>query len=111
MEPETPKKTPKQKASSFLKATLPYVVIVIVVALIRTFIITPVQVEGMSMYSTLDDKEILLLKNGIYHEIISPVADSVENAISNLKTYNFPITFVGNIIDTYASIILEGKLH
>ena len=62
MEPETPKKTPKQKASSFLKATLPYVVIVIVVALIRTFIITPVQVEGMSMYSTLDDKEILLLK-------------------------------------------------
>lgn len=62
MEPETPKKTPQQKVSSFFKATLPYIVIVIVVALIRTFIITPVQVEGMSMYSTLDDNEILLLK-------------------------------------------------
>ena len=62
MELETPKKTTKQKASGFLKATLPYIIIVIVVALIRTFIITPVQVEGMSMYSTLDDKEILLLK-------------------------------------------------
>ena len=53
----------KQKLnSSVLNATLPYIIIVIVVALIRTFIITPVQVEGMSMYSTLDDKEILLLK-------------------------------------------------
>lgn len=62
MELETPKKTTKQKASGFLKSTLPYIIIVIVVALIRTFIITPVQVEGMSMYSTLDDKEILLLK-------------------------------------------------
>ena len=62
MELETPKKTTKQKVSSVLNATLPYVIIVIVVALIRTFIITPVQVEGMSMYSTLDDKEILLLK-------------------------------------------------
>lgn len=62
MELETPKKTAKQKVSSVLNATLPYIIIVIVVALIRTFIITPVQVEGMSMYSTLDDKEILLLK-------------------------------------------------
>lgn len=62
MEQETPKKTTKQKVSGFFKATLPYIVIVIVVALIRTFIITPVQVEGMSMYSTLDDNEILLLK-------------------------------------------------
>lgn len=62
MELETPKKTTKQKVSGVLNATLPYVIIVIVVALIRTFIITPVQVEGMSMYSTLDDKEILLLK-------------------------------------------------
>ena len=62
MKLETPKKTTKQKVSSVLNATLPYIIIVIVVALIRTFIITPVQVEGMSMYSTLDDKEILLLK-------------------------------------------------
>lgn len=47
------------------------------------------------------------LKNGIYHEIISPVADSVKNAISILQTYDSPITFVGDGIDTYASIILE----
>ena len=62
MEQETPKKTNAQKVSGFFKATLPYIVIVIAVALIRTFIVTPVQVEGLSMFSTLDDKEILLLK-------------------------------------------------
>ena len=47
---------------NFLKALLPYVIIVVVVVLIRTFIITPVQVDGTSMYPTLDDKEIMLLK-------------------------------------------------
>ena len=62
MELEEPKETKKQKISGVLKATLPYIIIIIVVALIRTFIITPVQVEGMSMFSTLNDKEILLLK-------------------------------------------------
>ena len=54
--------TKKNKINNALKATLPYIIIVIVVALIRSFIITPVQVEGMSMYSTLDNNEILLLK-------------------------------------------------
>ena len=47
------------------------------------------------------------LKNGIYHEIIFPVAESVENAISILQTDDSPITFVGDGINTYASIILE----
>ncbi len=50
------------KKNTFLKDLIPYVVIVIVVVLIRSFIITPVQVEGSSMYSTLNDGEILLLK-------------------------------------------------
>lgn len=45
----------------FLKELLPYVVIVIVVVLIRTFIVTPVQVDGPSMKPTLQNKELLLL--------------------------------------------------
>lgn len=45
-----------------LKEIIPYVIIVIVVVLIRTFIITPVSVDGNSMYPTLKDKEILILK-------------------------------------------------
>lgn len=46
----------------FLKEVIPYVVIIVVVVLIRSFVITPVQVDGQSMYPTLDDNEILILK-------------------------------------------------
>ena len=52
----------ESKISKFLKGTVPYIVIIIAVVLVRRYIITPVQVEGLSMYSTLDNKEILLLK-------------------------------------------------
>lgn len=45
-----------------LKEIVPYVVIILVVVLIRSFIVTPVRVQGSSMVPTLHDKEILLLK-------------------------------------------------
>lgn len=44
-----------------LKEIVPYVVIVLVVVLIRTFIITPVRVDGGSMNKTLENGDILLL--------------------------------------------------
>ncbi len=44
------------------KEVLPYLIIIIVVIIIRTFIITPVRVNGDSMKPTLVDKEIVLLK-------------------------------------------------
>lgn len=47
---------------NWFKELLPYVIIVVVVVLIRTFIVTPIQVQGTSMVPTLKDKEILLLK-------------------------------------------------
>jgi len=46
----------------FIKELIPYVIIIVVVVLIRMFIVTPVQVDGNSMYPTLKDNEILLLK-------------------------------------------------
>ncbi len=46
----------------FIKELIPYVVIVVIVVLIRTFIVTPVQVDGESMYPTLLDNQLLLLK-------------------------------------------------
>jgi len=52
----------ENKKNTFLKDLIPYIIIIIIVVLIRSFIITPVQVEGNSMYSTLNDGEILLLK-------------------------------------------------
>lgn len=46
----------------FIKEITPYIIIIVVVVLIRSFIITPVQVDGDSMYPTLNDNEILILK-------------------------------------------------
>ena len=45
-----------------IKELIPYVIIIVTVILIRTFIVTPVQVDGTSMYPTLNDNEVLLLK-------------------------------------------------
>lgn len=38
-----------------------YVCIIIVIILIRSFIVTPIRVNGASMYPTLKDKEIMIL--------------------------------------------------
>ena len=45
----------------FLKEIYPYLIIIIVVVLIRTFIATPVRVDGASMDSTLNNGDILIL--------------------------------------------------
>ncbi len=45
----------------FLKDISSYIIIVLIVVLIRTFIITPVKVNGSSMLPTLYNNDILLL--------------------------------------------------
>lgn len=44
-----------------LRSLVPYIIIIVVVVFIRTFIITPVKVNGNSMYPTLEGDEIMLL--------------------------------------------------
>lgn len=44
-----------------IKEIYPYIVIIVVVVLFRTFIATPVRVDGDSMNDTLNNKEILIL--------------------------------------------------
>lgn len=44
-----------------LKELIPYVVIIIFVLLIRTYIVTPIKVNGTSMYKTLKGNEICIL--------------------------------------------------
>ena len=51
----------KEKLKKILKELYPYVIIVVVVVLFRTFIATPVRVDGSSMDSTLKDGDILIL--------------------------------------------------
>ena len=47
---------------NFIKEVIPYIVIIIVVVLIRTFIATPVIVSGDSMKPNLHDGEMLLVR-------------------------------------------------
>ena len=55
------KKDPRDVVRNFFKELVPYIIIIFVVATIRTFIVTPVKVNGSSMYPTLKEGEILLL--------------------------------------------------
>ena len=50
-----------EKIKSFCKDLLPYVVIVLVVIIIRTFIVTPVRVDGPSMKPNLKNGNIMIL--------------------------------------------------
>lgn len=45
-----------------LKELIPYLIILIVVILIRTYLVTPIKVQGRSMYPTLTGKEFMILK-------------------------------------------------
>lgn len=51
---------------NFIKEWVPYLIIIIVVVLTRTYIITPVIVRGDSMDNTLHDKEVLILSKISY---------------------------------------------
>ena len=51
----------KEKLKKYIKEIYPYIIIIIVVVLFRTFIATPVRVDGSSMDSTLKDGDILIL--------------------------------------------------
>jgi len=51
----------KTRVFRVFKELIPYVIIVIVVILIRTFIMTPVRVNGESMYPYLEEGDILIL--------------------------------------------------
>ena len=46
---------------TFLKELIPYIVIVVIVVLIRSFIITPGFVNGTSMETTLFNKDLVLI--------------------------------------------------
>ena len=51
----------KAAKKDMIKEFVPYLIIIIVVVIIRTFIMTPIDVSGESMYPTLHDDDIMLL--------------------------------------------------
>lgn len=60
----------ENKTKNFIKGLIPYVIIVLVVVLIRTFIVTPGIVNGESMEDTLFDGDFVLVnKIGLWFGI------------------------------------------
>ena len=58
---KTEKYSEKTRAFKVLKELIPYVIIIVVVILVRTFIMTPVRVNGESMSPYLEEGDILIL--------------------------------------------------
>ena len=48
-------------AKRIIKEVIPFVVIIAIVLLVKQFIVTPIQVNGDSMYPTLKDGDLMLL--------------------------------------------------
>lgn len=55
----------KDKKKLF-KEIFSYVLIIIIVILIKTYIVSPIRVNGDSMYKTLHDKDIMILNEASY---------------------------------------------
>lgn len=51
----------KVKEKNIILELLPYIIIVLVVLLIKTFVVAPIRVNGASMDNTLRNKDIMLL--------------------------------------------------
>ena len=68
--------------NKFIKELIPYVVIILAVVLVRTFIVTPVIVVGDSMVPTLKEDQILLL-------------NKINYSINEIERYDIVVIKVG----------------
>ncbi|MCI9280844.1 MAG: signal peptidase I [Bacilli bacterium] len=71
-----------------IKSLIPYIIIIIVVILVRTFIATPVRVNGSSMYPTLKGNEIMLLNKlghiNRFDIVVLKIDDREDNLIKRI---------------------------
>ncbi len=72
----------------YIKSLLPYVIIIILVVIVRSYIMTPVKVNGSSMYPTLDGGEIMLLnklgKVDRFDIVVLKMEDKKDNLIKRV---------------------------
>ena len=98
------------------KEIISYVAIILVVILIRIFIVTPVKVDGTSMYPTLNNKDILIEKkydksfNRYDVVVINYKKDKLVKRIIGLpgETVRISITHVGN--NVVSKILINGEV-
>ena len=82
------KETKKHTFKDSIKELIPYAVIIIVVVLIRTFIVTPIKVNGTSMMTTLSHGDTMIL-------------NKIGMKLSDLKRFQIVI------IDTHDSYLIK----
>lgn len=80
----------KEKIIKNLRELMPYIIILIAIALIRTFIATPIKVNGNSMYQTLNGKEYMILnKLGTIERYDIVVVDTDDDELIK-RVYGMP---------------------
>lgn len=73
-----------------IKQIMPYIIILIGVILVRTFLVTPIKVNGSSMYNTLEGNELMLLwKVGELKRFDIVVAHTESDTLIK-RLYGFP---------------------
>lgn len=90
-----------EKIKRNIKELLPYIILLILVILIRTFIATPIKVNGSSMYNTLNGSEFMILnKLGKVDRYDIVVVDTPEEELIK-RVYGMPgekIAIENNVI-------------
>lgn len=56
----------KKKITNVLKDIFPYIIILFIVLFIKAFVVSPIRVNGNSMYQTLHDGDIMILNEVHY---------------------------------------------
>ncbi len=56
----------KKSFKAVVQEFFPYIIIIIVVLLVKTFVVSPIRVNGRSMENTLHDRDIMLLNEITY---------------------------------------------
>ena len=90
---------------NFIKELVPYILIVFVVVLIRTYVATPVIVSGDSMVPTLEDKQLLLLNKIGYNFNDIKRNDIVVVAVSNKEIIKRVIGLPGEIVEYHSNTL------
>jgi len=105
--------------NTFIKEAIPYLIIIVVVVIIRTYFVTPVMVDGTSMTPTLADNNVLILNKRAQikrYDIVVIKTDEGETLIKRvmalpgetIECIDEKILVDGNIIEDKTEILTKN---